>query len=48
MNSKPAIDALLGQHRAKYVARSMRLSSGLVKWNSAATSASSAARSFLT
>ena len=40
--------SLFGQQRAKYVARSIRLSSGLVKWKSGAISASIAARSLLT
>jgi hypothetical protein len=45
MKSNPSIDALFGQQRAKYVVRSIRLSSGLVKWKSAAISRSIAARS---
>jgi len=43
-----AVRSLLGQQRSKYVARLMRLSSGLVKWKSSAISRSSADRSLVT
>ena len=44
---EPSVRSLFGQQRSKYVARLMRLSSGLVKWKSSAISGSSAHRSLV-